>query len=169
MRPIATAVLGLLAVSACGKKETATPLAASAPPAQSAQEVANDPHDAIQACKLITVEEMRAMLGAQIVPMPEEGAGSTRCVWSLPDGGMPQAELKIEWGMAEAALMAAGLMSQVEPGINNPYDELGDEAVVTGPVVMIKKGEDLFSIMAIGADDAEGIVRKMYETAVSRL
>jgi hypothetical protein len=169
MRPIATAVLTLLAVSACGKKETATPPAASAPPAQSADDVAKDPHDAIQACKLITAQEMRAMLGAEVVPMPEEGVGSTRCVWSLPAGGMPYAELKIEWGMAEAAMMAAGLMSQLEPGINNPYDELGDEAVVTGPVVMIKKDEDLFSIMAVGADDAEGIVRKIYETAVSRL
>lgn len=169
MRPIVTAVLALLAVSACGRKDAAAPHAASESPAQSAANVVNDPHDAIQACKLITAEEMRSMLGAEVVPMPEEGVGSTRCVWSLPAGGTPYAELKIEWGMAEAAMMAAGLMSQMEPGINSPYDELGDEAVVTGPVVMIKNGEDLFSITAIGSNDVEGIVRKIYETAVARL
>ncbi len=164
------AVLAGLALSACGQKsaepntaaDTATAAAENAPQS-------TDPHDDVQACKLITLEEMKAMLGAEVVATAEEGGGSTRCVWNPPSGGMPMAELKIEWGMAEAALTAMGMLSKHEPGINSPYDDLGDEAVVTGPVVMIKKDQDLFSIMSVGAGNPDAIIRKIYETAVARL
>jgi hypothetical protein len=40
---------------------------------------------------------------------------------------------------------------------------------VTGPAVMVKRGEDLFTLMVYGTQDAEATIHKMYQTAVSRL
>jgi hypothetical protein len=120
-------------------------------------------------CELITADEMSQLLGAAVVPTADEGGGRTGCNWAPAAGGMPFAELKVEWGMAEAAMQAAGMLSKHEPGINDPYDDLGDEAWISGPVVMIKRNEDLISLMVYGAADAETAIHKMYETATSRL
>ena len=157
-----------LFLNACGKSKPPEPAAANATPpvAESAPSQAKPQS---KACDLITVEEMSQLLGATVVPTADEGVGRTSCNWAPAGGGMPFAELKVEWGMGDAAMQAASMLSKREPGINDPYDDLGDEAWVTGPAVMIKKGDDLVTIMIYGAQDAAAAVHKIYESAVSRL
>lgn len=153
-----------LFLTACGNSQPPETAVATAPVAESAQAKPQS-----KACDLITAAEMSQLLGATVIPTADEGVGRTGCNWAPSGGGMPFAELKVEWGQGEAAMEAASMLSKREPGINNPYDDLGDEAWVTGPAVMIKKQEDLFTVMVYGAQDAEAVVHKMYETAVSRL
>lgn len=157
-----------LSLNACGNSEPPTMSVANAPPS-TAEPAAEPATPKPKGCDLITADEMSQLLGATVVPTADEGGGRTGCNWAPAGGGMPFAELKVEWGMAEAAMQAASMLSKHEPGINNPYDDLGDEAWVTGPMVMIKKEEDLITLMVYGAQDAEAAIHKMYETATSRL
>jgi hypothetical protein len=112
---------------------------------------------------------MAALAGKSIQANADEGVGRTGCVWEPQGGGLPRVELKIEWGAAEAAMVASGMLSKHEPGISSPYDGLGDEAVAMGPAVMIKRDEDLFTIIVSGVDEADAAVRKIYDTATARL
>jgi hypothetical protein len=165
--PAFTLAMGSLA--GCGNTEAPSVEAAamkdnSTPGAQPAVAA-----DDVQACKLITQEEMTALAGAAIQPNADNGVGRTGCVWEPPGGGLPRVELKIEWGMADAAMSALGMLAKHEPGINDPYEGLGDEAVITGPAVMIRRDEDLVTIILSGVDDAEGAVRKIYDMATGRL
>jgi hypothetical protein len=125
--------------------------------------------DAVQACKLVTLDEIVALAGGPLEAIADEGVGRTGCVWEPAGGGLPRLELKIEWGMADVALTATGVLEKHEPGISSPYDDLGDEAVVIGPVVMIKRDEDLVTITVSGIDEADAAVRTIYETATARM
>lgn len=153
-------------LGACGRQPETNTADATSVPAVTVPE-----RKALVACKLVSLDEMKALLGnAGIVATADEDGGATRCTWAPPDGGLPMAELKIERGMAEIAMTAFGMLGKMEPGINNPYDGLGDEAVASGPAVMIKTGDDLYTIMVMGgAEDSDKAIRKIYETAVSRL
>lgn len=152
-------------LGACGKQPE-TEVAAAAPAAEASQQKFSKP-----ACELMTLDEMKLLLGRDdIVATAEDGEATTRCVWSLPDGSMPTAELKIEIGSGQVAMQAFGMLGKMEKGINSPYEGLGDQAFASGPVVMIRRGEDLWSIMVFGgAMDGDAAVRKIYDTAVSRL
>jgi hypothetical protein len=152
-----------LLIAGCG--------APASPPAAITSEGATQPAQlkVVQACKLITLEEIAALAGKPLPATPDEGGGATTCVWEPEGGGLPRVELKIERGSAEAAMTAFGMLEKHEPGISNPYDDLGDEAVAIGPAVMIKRDDDLFTITALGVDDSEAAVHKIYETATARM
>jgi hypothetical protein len=162
-------ILVLLAtvLSSCGK----TPESASSGEQAEHASAAAAPISTktVEACKLITADEMTALAGKPIQANADEGVGRTGCVWEPAGGGFPRVELKIEWGMAEAAMTASGMLAKHEPGISNPYEGLGDEAVVMGPAVMIKRDEDLFTIIVSGVDEPDAAVRKIYDTATARL
>jgi hypothetical protein len=165
-KTIVGAALAVLVLGACGKQETGPATTAASPAAEISQ-----PKKLVPACKLMTLDEMKPLLGRDdIVATAEDGEAVTRCVWSRPSGEMPTAELKIELGSGEVAMAAFGMLGKMEPGINSPYEGLGDQAVASGPVVMIRRGEDLWSIMVFGAAmEHDAAVRKIYDTAVSRL
>jgi len=61
------------------------------------------------------------------------------------------------------------VLNRDEPGIGNPYDGVGDQAVAIGPTLMIKTGEDLMKLVFSGVDDAPAKARKIFQTAKPRL
>ena len=82
---------------------------------------------------------------------------------------MPYLELKIEYGDGEAAIMASGMLHSHEPEINQAYAGLGDQASLTRPTMMIKQGENLFTITPLGVNDPEAVTREVFKIAVGRL
>ena len=161
--------LACCSLAGCGKSESPAEVTASNNNASGhAAQQPGKPAE-VQACKLITPEEMNAIAGVSVVPTADDGVGRTGCVWQPAAAGMPRIELKIEWGSGEAAMVGLGMLSKHEPGINNPYEGLGDEAVASGPAIMIKRDEDLVTIVLSGVDDAESAVHKIYDTATARL
>jgi hypothetical protein len=118
---------------------------------------------------LISVQEIAGMLGQEVTATPDEGVGRTGCVWQAMSGAMPYLELKVNFGDGEAAMMAAGMLHSHEPEINEAYEGLGDQAVITGPAVMIKRGEDLFTITPMGVEDPAAITHRVYKLATERL
>jgi hypothetical protein len=160
----AAIVLGLAVLAACSHGEpppqaVATTHGAPAAPAE------------VKACTLVSEAEMTAILGGAVIAKADDGEsnGQTSCTYSPASGISPYAELKVEWGMADAAMMAGRMAASIEPGLASPYAGLGDQAITAGPAIMIRRGEDLLTIVLSGVDDVPEAAKKIYETAAARM
>lgn len=104
---------------------------------------------------------MSAILGAAV---NAEATSGNECSYMPRDGsGMPMAQLTVDLGSAEAAMTASGMLGQMEPGMTNPYEGMGDQASAIGPAVWVRRGEDLIMITVIGAESHDVAVRRIYE------
>jgi predicted small lipoprotein YifL len=150
-----TALVTLLAtLAACGRAPVDQPPAAT----QAQSTPAPKPRST---CERVTAEQMSAILGA---PVNAELTSGTECSYNPKSGaGMPMAQLTIDLGSAEAAMTATGMLGQMEPGMTNPYEGLGDQASAIGPAVWIRRGEDLIMITVIGVEDHDAAVKRVYE------
>lgn len=142
-------------------------------PMPSTVEVAVDadgprPHPA--ACELVTAAEMSALLGKAVsAGRNDKSSGKTECIYMPTAGISPYVELAVEWGEGRAAMEAAGVMQQHEPGIADPYEGVGDQAVAVGTTLMIRRGEDLVTIVLSGIDDVPATAEKIFDSADSKL
>lgn len=125
----------------------------------------------LRACAMVTEAEMSAILGSAVVAEPNDRSnGKTECIYKPASGGMPPyVEFSVDWGGGEAAMTAMGMMGQVEPGIADPYEGIGDQAAAVGPTLMIRTGEDLVNIVFSGVADAPAAAKRIFETAKPRL
>lgn len=149
---------------------TATPAGAAIDTAaEAAQSVAAAPQD-MKACDLVTAEEMSAIVGAAVSAEPDDrSSGKTECTYSPVEGVSPYVEFSVEWGSGEGGMMGAGMAGQAEPGLVDPYEGLGDQAVAAGPAVMIRTGEDLVTIVFSGVEDAPAKAKRIFDTAKARM
>lgn len=130
------------------------------PAAATAAETASTEPKARTACEWVTVAEMSTILGAPVMTEPS----SSECNYLPSNGsGLPMAQLAVELGSAEAAMRATGMLGQIEPGMANPYEGMGDQASAIGPAIWVRRGDDLVRIMVMGVDDHDGAVRRVYE------
>jgi hypothetical protein len=163
--PLAAITLSVL--SACGSSAPpspadATPTAeASAPPPSKPRAIA---------CDLVTGAEMSAILGGKVVPANNDHSnGKTECVYTAAQGVSPYAQLSVEWGSGQDAMVAAGMMNKREPGIADPYAGIGDQAFSIGPTLMIRSGDDLITLVFSGVQDVPGKARRIYDTIKARM
>jgi outer membrane protein assembly factor BamE (lipoprotein component of BamABCDE complex) len=135
-----------------------------------AKQSAKPPRTFPAACTLVTDAEMSAILGAKVAADPNDrSAGKTECNYKAVSGVMPAIKLSVDWGDGKIAMSAAGAMGKHEPGITNPYDGIGDQAVAVGPALMIRTGEDLMTIVFTGVSGAPAKARRIFETAKARM
>jgi hypothetical protein len=120
------------------------------------------------ACALVTAAEMSAILGTPVVAAARSG-GSTECNYKPVSGISPTVKLSIDWGDGKIAMASAGMMARREPGLTNPYDGLGDQAMAVGPALMIRTGEDLVTIVFNGVSAAPAKARRIFEIAKGRM
>jgi hypothetical protein len=168
---IAAFLLCLPVLHGCSRMPADTPAsAAEAPSAAPADAAAAVPPPSVWACDMVTAEEMSAILGAAVhAERNDRSNGKTECIYT-PDGGIsPYVELSVEWGSGEGAMMGAGMAAQIEPGLTNPYEGLGDQAIAVGPMLMIRTGEDLVSIVFSGVEDAPSKAKRIFDTAKARM
>lgn len=122
------------------------------------------------ACELVTSAEMSQILGAAVVGVPnEESSGKTECSYAPEQGVSPQVEFAVTWGDGHAAMTAMDMMGNIEPGIANPYQGLGDQAAAVGPALLIRSGEDLVTLTFSGVDDAPAVAKKVFGIAKARM
>jgi hypothetical protein len=163
--PLAAITLSVL--SACGSSEPSSPAEAQ-PTAEASLPPPSKPR--ATACDLVTGAEMSAILGGKVVPRNNDHShGKTECVYTAAEGVSPYAEISVEWGSGQDAMVAAGMMNKREPGIADPYEGIGDQAVSIGPTLMIRSGEDLVTLVFSGVDDVPGKARRIYDTAKARM
>jgi hypothetical protein len=128
---------------------------------QAAPQTAREPKQ-LTACEMVTAAEMTALLGGPVSAQPGPSNGQTSCTYMPVTGISPYAELKIEWGSGEGGMMGAGLANAHEPGLANALEGLGDQAMSMGPAVMIKRGDDLVTIVLSGVEDMTPHVKAIY-------
>ena len=139
----------------------AKPVGNETAPAQSAER---------HACDLVTASEMSAILGITVQgEVDEHAADQTGCRYATADGTGPHVDFQVNWGDGRVALQAAGMMGRVEPGIENPYEGIGDEAAAMGPALMVRTGEDLITLTFSGVDDAAAKARTIVDFAKRRM
>lgn len=157
-----------LTLQACSPptEQTALPgtdAVATAPPA-----IAE--HAKLQACALVTVQEMSVILGSKVQGEPHEGTvDKTECIYKPADAPSPYVELTVERGDAKEAMAAMGTMGKIEPGMTNPYAGIGDQAGQVGTAMFIRTGDDLVTITFSGVEDIPGKARKIFDTAKARM
>ncbi len=163
---IAAATLGaILAVLLCAGCAPKKPRLDAVPPVPKAVE----PAKPASACEMVTQSEMSAILGVAVAAKDAtHSAGETACTYSAPSG-FPTVQMEVDWGDGEAAMGAFAMLNRNQPGIGNPYDGVGDQAVAVGPTLMIRTGDDLMKLLFSGVDDAPAKARKIFQTAKPRL
>jgi hypothetical protein len=119
-------------------------------------------------CALVTAAEMSAILGTAVVAEARPG-GNTECNYRPVSGFRPTVKLSVDWGDGRIAMASAGAMGRREPGLTDPYDGLGDQAVVVGPALIIRSGDDLVTIVFTGVRSAPTKAKRIFETAKSRM
>ena len=118
-------------------------------------------------CDLVTAAEMAKLLGSPVTAKPKRLPSD--CVYaSVADGG-PNAELKIDIGDGEAAMQGVTFANQFQPDLANPLAGLGDQATSAGPMVMIRRGDDLITIMVSGVEDALATVKRIYAAVDAKM
>ena len=163
--PLAAITLSVL--SACGSSEPPSP-AEPKPTAEASLSPPSKPR--ATACDLVTGAEMSAILGGKVVPRNNDHSnGKTECVYTAAEGVSPYAQLSVEWDSGQDAMVAASMMNKREPGIADPYEGIGDQAVSIGPTLMIRSGEDLVTLVFSGVEDVPGKARRIYDTAKARM
>ena len=136
--------------------------------AKAAAQPAPEPKQ-LSACEMVTAAEMTVLLGGSVTAQDGPTNGQTSCNYRAVNGNSPNAELKIEWGSGEGGMIGAGLANSQEPGLADPLAGLGERAVSMGPAIMIKRGEDLVTIMLSGVDDRMPAVKGIYALVDKRM
>ena len=176
---LASLLLALPALYGCSKPpatpaptataDTPAPAAAAAVAVAAAAAAAS--REDAKACDLVTPAEMSTILGSTVVGAEpnHKSSGKTECIYKPAEAVSPYVEFSVEWGEGETAMNAMGAMAHAEPGIGNPYDGIGDQAVAAGTALMIRSGKDLVTITFSGVTDAPAKAKKIFDTAKARM
>lgn len=126
--------------------------------------------ESLKACAIVTQEEMSRILGAAVNAQANDGSnGKTECIYKAVTGMSPYVVFTVEWGEAETALKAAGAMGKIEPGITNPYEGIGDQAIAVGTALWIRTGDDLVTIVFSGVENAPAKAKQIFNTAKEKM
>ena len=161
-RVLAAALLA--ALCACAKSSdtttssTTTATATSAPTTDIAAAVAKA-NKSDDPCSFVTVTEMRAILHAAVVT---QVSGGNKCVYELPSGPGPRAQIEVDRGDGRIAMKSAGAMG-------SPLKGVGDQAVSVGPTIMVRTGEDLVQVEMSGVQAPIQKATTIYNTVKKRL
>jgi hypothetical protein len=160
-------IWSLMICGACTPKQET---AANAAGASAAASPAPEPEKkSLTACEMVTAAEMSALLGGAVTAQNGPTNGQTACTYNPVAGISPYAELKVEWGSGEAAMMGASFANAHEPGLAEQSDGLGDQAVSVGPATMIRRGDDLVTVTLSGVDDIDARIRSIYALVDKRM
>ncbi len=114
---------------------------------------------------------MSAILGSAVGGAPNDRSnGKTECIYKpTTEAISPYVEFSVAWGDGAAAMAGVGMIARAEPGIANPYDGLGDQAVAVGPALMIRASKDLVTIVFSAVDDTPAKAKQILDAAKARM
>ena len=123
------------------------------------------------ACELIPAADMGIVLRTEVGAVADDRGGQTKCTYETAGGeiGAPYAEVQLNWGDGVAGMKGAGAMeSQLGP-VMDELTGLGDQATSVGPMVLIRRGEDLITLVVSGVPDGTVAVKSIYALLNARL
>lgn len=128
------------------------------------------PHTAIPACQLVSPAEMSIILGTPVVGKPDDRPGEfTQCTYRPASAITPSVELKLTWGDGAVAMQGMAQAGKREQGLVTPYDGIGDQAGVAGPLLLIRTGDDLVTMVFNGVTGTPAKAKRIFDTAKARM
>ena len=100
----------------------------------------------------------------------DDRGGQTKCTYEVggDEIGGAYAEVQLNWGDGESGMMGAGIM---EPELGSVMGKLalGDQATSVGPMILIRRGSDLITLVISGVPDSNDAAKRIYDLLDARL
>jgi hypothetical protein len=120
---------------------------------------------ALSACELVTAAEISTIMGTELNATPSPPRGTrTECTYMPKAGAASYAILAIAPGEGEAAMQGLGVAGNIDPALARSLEGIGDQAVMNGEMLNVRRGADLVQITLSGVDDVPGRARRVFET-----
>ncbi len=123
------------------------------------------------ACGLVSAADMSAVLGTTVTAAADDRGGQTKCTYETAGGelGAPYAEVQLNWGDGESGMMGAGAMKSDLGAVMGNLAGLGDQATTVGPMILIRRGDDLITLVISGVPDGTAAAKSIYGLLDKRL
>lgn len=128
------------------------------------------PHTSTPACQLVSPAEMSTILGTPVVGKSDDRPGEfTQCAYHPASATTPSVELKLTWGDGAAAMKGMRQAGKQEQWLVTSYDGIGDQAGVAGPLLLIRTGDDLMTIVFNGVTGTPVKAKRIFDTAKAKM
>ena len=116
------------------------------------------------ACGLVSAADMSAVLGTAVGAVADDRGGQTKCTYETAGGelGAPYAEVQLNWGDGASGMKGAGIMEPELGAAMSKLSGLGDQATSVGPMILIRRGEDLITLVISGVPDDSAAAKSIY-------
>lgn len=123
------------------------------------------------ACGLISAEEMSNVLGSTVAAVADDRGGQTKCTYesAANELGGAYAEVQLNWGDGAAGMAGAGAMEADLGQVMGQLADVGDQATMVGPMILIRRNEDLITLVISGVPDSAASARRIYKLLDERL
>jgi hypothetical protein len=123
------------------------------------------------ACELISGADMSAVLGSAVGAVADDRGGQTKCTYESAGDeiGGAYAEVQLNWGDGVAGMKGAGAMEPQLGGVMGQLAGLGDQATSVGPMILIRRGSDLITLVISGVPDSTSAAKRIYGLLDTRL
>jgi hypothetical protein len=123
------------------------------------------------ACELIPAAEMSAILGSTVTAVADNRGAQTKCTYEAQGGelGGPYAELELSWGDGYSGMKGAGAMEPELGKVMGHLAGLGDQATSVGPMILIRRSNDLITMVISGVRDQLSVAKRIYGLLNARL
>jgi len=123
------------------------------------------------ACELISATDMSAVLGRAVTAVADNRGGQTKCTYESAGGeiGGAYAEVQLNWGDGVAGMKGAGVVEPQLGQVMSRLAGLGDQATSVGPMILIRRGSDLITLVISGVPDSTSTARRIYGLLDARL
>jgi len=123
------------------------------------------------ACELISAADMSAILGSTVGAVADDRGGQTKCTYEVAgeEIGGAYAEVQLNWGDGAAGMKGAGIMKPELGSVMSELAGVGDQATSVGPMILIRRGSDLITLVISGVPDTTGAIKRIYGQLDARL
>lgn len=123
------------------------------------------------ACGLISAAEMGGLLGSTVATAADDRGGQTKCTYESANGAIGGAyvEVQLNWGDGPAGMAGAGALDKELGKVIGALAGVGDQATIVGPMILIRRKEDLITLVISGVPDSRATARHIYELLDARL
>jgi hypothetical protein len=123
------------------------------------------------ACELVSAADMSNALGSAVGAVPDDRGGQTKCTYETAGGeiGAPYAEVQLNWRDGVAGMKGAGAMETELGSVMGELAGLGDQATSVGPMILIRRGDDLITLVISGVPDGTTAAKGIYGLLDARL
>ncbi len=123
------------------------------------------------ACGLIPGAEMSGLIGRTVATAADDRGGQTKCTYESASGelGGTYVEIQLNWGDGAAGMAGAGAMDKQLGKVMGALAGVGDQATTVGPMILIRRKEDLITLVISGVPDSTVTAKRIYELLDARL